>query len=41
MLRRADLRIAAPEIDERLAGRRRRLGDACQERREVLLREPV
>src|SRR5207244_3060499 len=41
VLRRADLRVPAPEVDERLSLGGRRHGDAGQERHEVLLRQPL
>jgi hypothetical protein len=40
VLRRADLGIPAPEIDERLPLEPRVLGDTSEQRREVLLRKP-
>ena len=40
VLRRPDLGIPAPEVDERLPVERSVLGDLRQERGEVLLREP-
>jgi hypothetical protein len=40
VLRRPDLRVPPPEIDERLPFERRVLRNARQQRREVLLREP-
>ena len=39
--RRADLRVAAPEVERRLASGRARGGDACEQRREVLLGQPL
>jgi hypothetical protein len=41
VLRRPDLGIPAPEVDERLPVERSVLGDLRQERGEVLLREPI
>ena len=41
VLRRPDLRVPASKIDERLPLERRVLGDARQQLREVLLREPL
>ncbi len=41
VLRRPDLGVPAPEVDERLPVERGVLGDLRQERGEVLLREPV
>jgi hypothetical protein len=40
VLRRPHLRIPAPKIDERLPLERRMLGNAREQRREVLLRKP-
>lgn len=39
--RRPDLRIPAPEVDERLPLERSVLGNASEQRREVLLRKPL
>jgi hypothetical protein len=41
MLRRPNLRVPAPEVDEGLPVERSVLGDLRQERGEVLLREPI
>ena len=40
MRRRRDVGVAAAEVDQRLAGLGRDGGDACEKRREVLLRQP-
>ena len=40
VLRRPDLRIPAPEIDERLPVERSVLGNPSEQRSEVLLRKP-
>ena len=40
VLRRPDLRVPAPEVDERLPLERRVPGNLSQQRREVLLRKP-
>jgi hypothetical protein len=39
--RRPDLRVPAPEVDERLSFESRVPRDLREERREVLLREPI